>query len=154
SDLERLPSEAATLAHRARDPDVGQEVHLEAIRAVAVAGFAAATRDIEAEPARAVSLGIRLREQREQVANLVENLDVSRRVGARCAPDGRLIDIDHFIELVESLDPIVRAGLGAGTVEVARERIAKDVAYQRTFAGPGDAGHADEQTERKGDIDI
>ena len=42
ADLQRLAVEAVPLAHRAGDPDVGQEVHLQPVRAVALAGLAAA----------------------------------------------------------------------------------------------------------------
>ena len=48
------------LAHRAGDPDVGQKIHFQLGRAVALAGLAAAAADVEAEPARLVAAGLRL----------------------------------------------------------------------------------------------
>ena len=60
ADLQRLAVEPLALADRAGDPDVGQEVHLEAVRAVALAGLAPAAGDVEAEPARLVAAGLRL----------------------------------------------------------------------------------------------
>jgi len=42
ADLQRFAIEPAPFAHRTGDPDVGQEVHLQAIGAVAFAGLATA----------------------------------------------------------------------------------------------------------------
>ena len=50
-NLERLAVIPAAIAFLARDVNIGEEVHLDLDQAVAVAGFAAAPFDIEAEPA-------------------------------------------------------------------------------------------------------
>ena len=42
--LQRLAVEAAALADRARHPDVGEEIHLQPVRAVALARFAPPAR--------------------------------------------------------------------------------------------------------------
>ena len=109
--LQRLAVEAMALAHRAGDPDVGQEIHLQPVRAVALARLAAAAGDVEAEPARLVAAALRLGQLREQVADLVEHLDVGRRVRARRAADRRLVDGDQLVEMLEPFDAVVIAGL-------------------------------------------
>ncbi len=87
ANLQRLAIEAVAFAHRAGHPDVGQEVHLQLVRAVAFAGLAAPARDVEAEPPRLVAPLPRLGQMGEQIANLVEQFDVRGRVRAGRAAD-------------------------------------------------------------------
>ena len=108
ADLQRLAIEAVPLAHRAGDPDVGQKIHFQLVRAVAFAGFAAAAGDVEAEAARLVAAGLRLGQLRVEIADFVEHLDVGGRVRARRAADRRLIDGDQLVEMFEPLDALVR----------------------------------------------
>ena len=112
ADVQGLAVEPLPLADRARDPDVGEEVHLELVRAVPLAGLAAAAGDVEAEPARLVAAGLGLGQLGVEVADLVEQLDVRGRVRPGRAADGRLVDVDDLVELVEPVDAVVRAGLG------------------------------------------
>ena len=79
ADLQRFAVEAPALAHGAGHPDVGEEIHLQAVGAVALARLAAAARLVEAESARLVAADLGLRQLREQRADLVEDLDVGRR---------------------------------------------------------------------------
>ena len=153
ADVQGLAAEPLALADRAGDPDVGEEVHLQPVRAVPLAGLAPASGDVEAEPARRVAAGLGLGEPGVQVADLVEQLDVGRRVGARRPADRRLVDVDHLVELLEPLDPVVRARLGDGPVQVARQGLAEDVAHQRALARARDARHADEQPQRERRVD-
>ena len=107
--LQRFAVEAMPFAHRAGDPDVGQKVHLQPVRAVPLAGFAAAARDVEAEPARLVAAAFGFGQLREQVADVVEDLDVGAGIRARRAADRRLVDGDQLVEMLEPLDPLVPA---------------------------------------------
>ena len=56
--LQRFAIEAMPFADRAGDPDVGEEIHLQLVRAVAFARFAAAAVDVEAEAARLVAAAL------------------------------------------------------------------------------------------------
>ncbi len=118
-DLQRFAIEAVAFADRAGDPDVGQKIHFEAVRAVAFARFAAAALHVEAEPARLVAAAFRFGQLRVEVADVVEQLDVRGRVRARRAADRRLIDGDELVELLEAFDPVVRAGLAFAAVQIA-----------------------------------
>ena len=46
-DVQGLAAEPLALADRAGHPDVGEEVHLQAVRAVALAGLAPAPRTLK-----------------------------------------------------------------------------------------------------------
>ncbi len=110
ANMKGLAAKPFALADRAGDPDIGEKIHFQPVRAIALAGLAPASRDIEAEPARSVTARFRLGHPREEVANLVKQLDVGRRVGARSSTDRRLVDIDHLVEMLEALDPACAPG--------------------------------------------
>ena len=105
-DFERLAVVAAALALLARHVHVGQEVHLDGDHAVALTRLAAAALHVERKPAgpEAASLGIG--HHREEIPDEGEQPGVRRRIAARRAPDWRLIDLNHFVDEVDTLDPI------------------------------------------------
>ena len=111
--LERLAVVAGAVADLARHVDVRQEVHLDLDRAVAGAGLAAAALDVEGEPALLVAAHLRLGGLGEQLADVVEDAGVGRRVGPRRAADRRLVDVDDLVDVLEAGDP---ACAGPGTV--------------------------------------
>ena len=94
ANLEDAALVARALALFAHQLDVGQELHLDGHRAIALADLAAAAGDVEGEVAGGISALLGLARGGEQGADCVERLDVGHRVGARRAPDGRLIDHD------------------------------------------------------------
>ena len=152
--LERLAIVAPALAHLARHVDVGQEVHLDLHQPVALARLAAAALHVEGEPARAVAAHLGLGQLGEQLADRGEQPGVGRRVGARRAADGALVDVDDLVDLLEPLDPGVRAGHDLGAVEVPRQRLVQDVGDQRGLARAGHARHGHEEPERDVDREV
>ena len=81
-DLQRLGVVARAVADFAVDVDVGQEVHLDALGALALAGFAAAALDVEAESAGLVAADLGLAGLGEDLADLVEDAGVGRGVAS------------------------------------------------------------------------
>ena len=98
--LQRLAVVARALADLARDVDIRQEVHLDLDDAVALAGLAAPALDVEGEAARLVAAQLGFRQSGEEVADLGEDAGVGGRVGARGAADGRLVDVDHLVQVL------------------------------------------------------
>ena len=154
ANLQRLAVESLSFTDGASDPHVGEEVHFEPSRAVSFASFAATAADVEAEPARLVAASLRLRQLGVEIANVVEDLDVRRWIGARRAADRRLIDGDQLVEMLDPFDLAVRAGFAKSAVEIASQGFDQYVAHQRAFARAGNPGHADKRPERNFDIDI
>ena len=68
--------EAPAVADLAGHVDVGQEVHLDALHPVALAGLAAAALHVEGEAAGGVAVHPRLGQLGEEVADEVEELGV------------------------------------------------------------------------------
>src|SRR6185295_5787489 len=97
------------------------EVHLDADDAVALAVLAAAALDVEAVAARPVAADARRRELREEVADLAERAGVGRGIAPRRAPDRRLVDHDHLVEVVQSRDLLELARPLLRSVEMPEE---------------------------------
>src|SRR5216683_4498112 len=87
----------------ARDVDVLEEVHLELLKAVSLARLAPPTGNVEGEGPSREAKGPGLGLGGEQLADLVERLDVGDRVRARGAPDWLLIDQPHASQIFEAL---------------------------------------------------
>ncbi len=138
-DLERLAVVTLAVADLAGHVDVRQEVHLDLDLAVALAGLAAATAHVEREAARAVTAHAALGHRRVERAQVVPQADVRRRVGARRAADGALVDVDHFVDELDALDLLVRAHRSLGAVHGVGERRSQRVGDKRGLAGTGDA---------------
>ena len=153
ADLERLAVVALAVALLAGDVDVGQEVHLDLDLAVAAADLAAAALDVEAEAAGLVAARPRLLGLGEELADVVEDAGVGGRVGARRAPDRRLVDVDDLVDLAEAVDSVVGAGPKLRLVQAVGDRVVQGLVDQGRLARAGDAGDAAEDAERDRDVD-
>ena len=149
-DLQRLAVVAPAVAFLAFHVDVGQEVHLDLQRAVAMAGLAAAALDVEREAARSVAAHLRLGGFGEQRADLIPHAGVGGGVGPRRAADRVLVHMDHLVALVEPLHARMLAGHDACAVELVGQHRVQDGVHQRGLARAGDAGHASEHAQREG----
>src|SRR5690606_12834850 len=79
-DRQRFLVVALAPAGIALDPDVGEEVHLDALLAVPFAVFAPPAGAIEAKPRGAVAADLGLGQSGEQLANFFEDAGVGRRI--------------------------------------------------------------------------
>src|SRR6202034_1406279 len=141
---QRLLVVPAAVADLALHVDVRHEIHFDAALAIALAGFAAAADDVEAEATGLVATLARLGQHGEQIADRREHLRVSRRVGARRAADWRLIDADDLVDLFRAGDRLMCAGLLARSIDGFGQRAVEDVIHQRAFSAaayPRDNGH-------------
>ena len=150
--LEGLPVVPGAVAHLARDVDVGQEVHLDLDRAVAGAGLAAPTLDVEREPARLVAAHLRLGGGGEELADLVPHARVRGGVAPRGAADRALVDPHQLVQVVQAGDPGVPPRHLPRAVEPVRQHRREDVVDQRGLARPGHTGDRHEAAER--DVDV
>src|SRR6267143_1305385 len=147
-DLERLFVVALALADFAGHVDVRQEMHLDLDDAVPLTVLAAATLDVEAEPARLVAAHLRLGHFGEQLAG------VGGRVRAGRPADRRLVDIDHLVDEAQPGNLAGGARAIFGAIEVLRQAPVQNVAHQRAFARAADPGHADQFAQWKVDVDV
>src|SRR5438552_18377742 len=151
---ERFRIVAAPTAHFAHHVNVGKKIHFDAAEAVALAGFAAAAFYVEAEPAGAIAALTRFRKHGKEIADRSEHTGISRRVRSRRATDRRLIDLDHFVDLIGTDDFAMRGARFGGATEFLRERTVKNVVDDSGCAGAADAGDDCEQSKRDRDVNF
>jgi hypothetical protein len=106
ANLKCFAIEAPALAHRAGHPDVGEKIHFQPIRTVALAGLATAAGLVETESARLIAADLRVRHAGVERANFVKDLDVGDRIASRRASDRRLIDRDHLVDVLRPFNSI------------------------------------------------
>ena len=139
---------ALAVAHVAGHVHVGQKMHFHFHHAIALAGFAAPAGHVERKAPRRVAalfggggFGHQLAQRREQAG-------VGRGVAARCAANGRLIDVDHLVEKFQSFQAEAGRGVGLGAVDVLGGRAVQRVVHQGGFARARYTRDASEQPHR------
>ena len=148
-DLQRVLVVAPAVAHLARHGHVRQELHLYLHVAVARARLAAPALHVEGEASGHVAARLRLRQGGEQLPYGGERAGVGGRVAAGRPADGRLVDVDDLVHVVQAVDAVARAGAVLGAVEALRQPFVEHLVDQRGLAGAGDAGDADQLAERE-----
>ncbi len=106
-DFQGFAVVALALADVTRHVDIRQEVHLYLNQTVALARLTTATFDVEREATRAITTGARFRHAGEQFTNRCEQTRVSRRVRARGTADWALVNVDHLIQMLQTVDAVV-----------------------------------------------
>src|SRR6185295_1360844 len=137
------------MADLARHVHIRQKVHLDLDRAVAGAVLAAAALDVEREPPRLVSAYLGLRRLGEKPAYVIEDPGVGGRVGPRCTPDRRLIDMNDLVDLIGSGDRPVPAWHLTRVIDPFRESVVQDVVDERGLSGSGHSSDGDELAKRE-----
>ncbi len=151
---ERLGGVARPVARLARDPDVGQEVHLDPLLPRPLARLAPAPGLVEAEPPRRVAAHLRLGQLGEQLADQVERPRVGAGGRGRRAPERGLVDADDLVDLVQPLDRLVRPGRDLRPVQLAGGGLPQDVLDERALARAADARHHGDDAEGDRDVDV
>ena len=124
-------------------------MHLDLQNPVAAAGFAPAAFDIEAEASLLIASRLGICRSGEQVPNQVKYPGIRGRIRAGRAPDGRLVDVNDFIQLLDSFDILVLARNGPGPVQFFCQTLVQDFVDQRAFPGAGNACHASHHSQRE-----
>ena len=114
-DLQRFPVIALAAADLTRHIDIRQEMHLDLDDTIATAGFTSSALDIEAESSLAVTLGLCVRRRSKQIADQIKYSGISSGVGSGSPSDGRLVNVDDFVQLFHTFDTLVSAGNAAGS---------------------------------------
>src|SRR3984957_9372953 len=100
--------------------NVRKKIHLDATLAISLASFAAAAFHVKAETSRAVSALAGFRKHGKKIAYGRENTAVSGRIRTRRAAYGRLIDLNNFVDVLDSFNGGVRAGFFHRAVKIRR----------------------------------
>ena len=106
-------------------------MHLDLDDAVALTRLAPPAFHVEAEAAGLITARARLRHRGEDFADGREQPGVSGGIGARRAADRTLIDLDHPIDMVESLEAVEMRIAGGRVVELRRDGAEQRVVDER-----------------------
>jgi len=152
--LQGLTVVPLALTHVAGDVHVGEEVHLDEVGAVAAAGLASAALYVEGEAAVLVAPGLGLGGGGKHGTDLPEHPRIGGGVGAGGTPDGRLVDLDHLVDVLSAQNLLVLPGNDGHSAKLPRQGTVEDQVHQGGFPRPGNARHAGEgaQGEVHGEI--
>ena len=109
-------------------------MHLDLDDSVPLARFTASALHIEREPPRPVAAHLRFRQLRQELADVGKNVGVGSRVGARGAADGRLIDVNHLVQMLVPLDVCVPARAILRPVEQLGQLLEQNLHQKRALA--------------------
>jgi len=121
-DLQSLSIVALALTDFAGDVDVGEEMHLDLDDAVTFARLAPSSFDVEAESARTVASDLCFGKLGKEVPYVREEPGVGGRIGTRGPSDGRLVDVDDFVDVFHTLDGLIGKGGGLTSIEDTEEK--------------------------------
>ncbi len=122
-------------------------MHLNLDDAIALACFAATALDVKTEAARHVAARPGLLGAGKQFANRGKQATVGGRVGARCAADRALADVDNAVDMLQSKNFVVWCGIAIRSIELVRDSLIQGVVNECRLSGTGHAGNAGHQTE-------
>ena len=108
---------ALSLAHFTGNGNIRQKLHFNLNIPLATAGFTTATFNIEGEASGGVPSHPGFRDAGKKLSNGGKGSSISSRVAPGGTPDGRLVDIDHFINVLNAQDIITFACLLSGPVK-------------------------------------
>ena len=92
-------------------------MHLDLDDAVPLARFASSPFDVERIAPRLVTPHSRFGELRKKIADEGEDAGIGRGIRSRRPSDRRLIDMNHFVDLIDSVDRLAGAGPLHASVE-------------------------------------
>ena len=138
----------------ARDPDIRQEVHLDSLLAGPVAGFAPAAGLVEAESAGRIASHLGLRKLGEQLADQVERAGIRRRCRIGRVSQRRLVDADHLVDMLQTLDRFVGTRGLLCAVQGSGRGLPQNVFDQRALARARNSRDGGHRPQRKPYIQV
>ena len=152
--FERFAVVAFAVAGFARHIHIGEKVHLDGFVAIAAAGFAATTFDVEGETTGLVGTYLSFRKIDKEGADVVEHASVGSRIGARCATERTLIHCHHFVDVFQSFYLVISEGFAQRMIDVLREQGVEGVVDERGFSRSRHSRYANQCAEGEGGSDI
>ena len=142
------------MAHLAGDIHIRQEMHFDFYKTVAAAGLAPAALYIEAEPSRAVTPHFCVRRGGKQIPDVVKQPRIGCGIRTGCPADGALVNVNHLVQIFQSLHTAAGAGPGTGVIQPGQQGFVQHLVHQAGFSGAGHAGNAGKGAQRNLHIHI
>ena len=128
--LQRIAVVACTVADFAGNVNVRQKVHFYLIHAVALAGLAASSLDVKAEAACLIASQFGLVGLAEELTDKIKDAGIGCGIGARCASDWGLVDVDYFIRIFYAFNAVMLRSTQTRTVELSSQSVVENIIYQ------------------------
>ena len=119
-----------------------------------MAGLAPSPLHVEAEPARLVAPEFGIIGGTEQGPDQVEGAGVGGRVGPGRPANGALVDVDHLVDVLDSVDPVMGQWPFPGSHELFGQSLVQNIVDQGAFAAATDPGDHRQGPQRNGHIDV
>ena len=132
--LQHMRLETTSLAFRAADVEVAQELHLDFLKTGPAAALATSAPGVEGKCARGQTLRHRFRLRGEELTHAIVNPEVKNRRRARGAGERGLVDHHDLADAVRAGHAFAGAGFFAAGTAGAEEILVKDFVNQGRFA--------------------
>jgi hypothetical protein len=109
-------------------------MHFDSYEPIPLAVFTATPFIVEGKPARIISANARGRQIAEEIAYRAERTSVGSRIRARGTSDRTLINNDNLVELLDTLNRLMRPWTRSGTIQVTLESDSEDVIHESGFS--------------------
>ena len=129
-------------------------MHFDFEQAVTRAGLTAAALDIEGETACIIAACLRICRLGEQFADVVEHTRVGRRIGARRASDGRLVNVDDLVEILDADEFVMRTSTSLRAVQLRCQLFVQDFIDERGLARARNTRDTGQRAERDGEVRV
>ena len=118
SDFQSLTVISLTLTYVASNVDIGKEMHLDLVNAVACARLTASALGVKRESSCLIASLLCVRRLRIEPTYQIEKSDISRRITPRSPSYRALVDADDLIEVGITRDAFTLYLLLSGSVEL------------------------------------
>ena len=152
-DFQRLFVIAGALAGLAHHLDFRQELQRRRDIAPPATFLAAPALDVEAEARSGIAACRALRRAGKQLSHGIVNAHVGGWVRVRRAADGALVNVDHVVQVLDSVDSEVYAGQHPAVVKHGVQPLVQNFVHQRALARSRHAGDTHQETQRDIHVD-
>ena len=152
--LQCLPVIPAALADFTGHKDIRQEVHLNFQDTIAFTGFTPATLDVEGKASAGIALEFGVRCLGKQFPDIGKHTGIGGRIGTRCPSDGRLVNVNNLVQLLNALQAIVIARLDSGGGKGLGQRFVEHLIDQAGLTGTRYTRHTGKGSQRNGNSHI
>ena len=153
-DFQGLPVIPAAVADVTGDIQIRQEVHLNPLHTVSLAGLAAAALDVEGEAVFLIAPGLGLRAEGKQLADQVKQAGIGGRIAPGRPADGALVDHDDLVQLFQPVHAVKRARTGLRPVQHTGQVLVQDLIHQAALSAAAHAGHAGQHAQGNLHVDM
>ena len=109
-------------------------MHLNLLYTVTLAGLTATALDIKGKATTRIAMTTCIGCFGKQITYLGKQTRIGGRIGARCAPNGALVNINDLIQMLYPLHAVVRTRIGCCAVQLVRKVGVKNTVDKRGFA--------------------